>query len=475
MKRQGAFGAILVGGGPAGLAVLLSAHRDGRLRELLQHGLLIVEQGDAIGAGQIGSYAINSDSTGATFVDPLRCGTESLLHNVLQSPVAQRIAAAGAGAVPLSDVGELMREIGTAISGIVAGFPRSSIRTRHTAHSAQRGADGLWQLQATDALGRRHLFKAAQLILATGASQPQARLQQEWVAGVNVVSRWSDRLLQSGDVLRQGGMAAVAERLRGKVNPRIAILGGSTSAVAVAHALLHRCPEVSFRAGGVCIVHRRALRLYYTSVEEARADGYNDFGPDDLCPVTQRVFRFAGLRLDSRELLMQVLGVGGRAPEPRLHLHALGAEDSEAVARIDSADLVISAMGYRPNGLSLLDANSRAIKLLAHSGPSAPMVDAECRVLDASGLPVPGVYGIGLAAGFVPSGRFGGEPSFSGQANGLWLWQNGVGSVIANSILEHGSRPMLQHRADRRGTRALFRQVAATFKATHLATQGMKP
>ena len=30
---------------------------------------------------------------------------------------------------------------------------------------------------------------------------------------------------------------------------------------------------------------------------------------------------------------------------------------------------------------------------------------------------------IGLAAGFVPHGKFGGEPSFGGQPNGLWLWQ----------------------------------------------------
>ena len=71
------FGVILVGGGPAGLAVLLSAHRDGRLVEMLQQGLLIVEQSAHIGKGQIGNYAINSDSTGYTFVDPLRAGSEA--------------------------------------------------------------------------------------------------------------------------------------------------------------------------------------------------------------------------------------------------------------------------------------------------------------------------------------------------------------------------------------------------------------
>jgi hypothetical protein len=49
---------------------------------------------------------------------------------------------------------------------------------------------------------------------------------------------------------------------------------------------------------------------------------------------------------------------------------------------------------------------------------------------------VPGVYAMGLAAGFVPHGELGGEASFSGQANGLWLWQNGVGSRIVDQILD---------------------------------------
>ena len=39
--------------------------------------------------------------------------------------------------------------------------------------------------------------------------------------------------------------------------------------------------------------------------------------------------------------------------------------------------------------------------------------------------------GVCIVAGFVPWGKLGGEASFSGQANGLWLWQNDVGAMIA--------------------------------------------
>jgi hypothetical protein len=45
------------------------------------------------------------------------------------------------------------------------------------------------------------------------------------------------------------------------------------------------------------------------------------------------------------------------------------------------------------------------------------------------------VFGIGLASGHVPDGGLGGEASFSGKANGLWLWQNDIGQMIVDQLL----------------------------------------
>jgi len=78
------------------------------------------------------------------------------------------------------------------------------------------------------------------------------------------------------------------------------------------------------------------------------------------------------------------------------------------------------------------------LSLAHHVG--RPMVDRHCRLLDATDRPVPGAYGIGLSAGFVPWGRLGGEASFRGQANGLWLWQNDVGQMIVDQLLEPEAR-----------------------------------
>ncbi len=106
-----------------------------------------------------------------------------------------------------------------------------------------------------------------------------------------------------------------------------------------------------------------------------------------------------------------------------------------AASILDEADLVVAALGYQPHALPLIDARGRAIRLRCEGPVRGAMVDDLCRVVDPEGIAVPGVFGIGLAAGFVPHGQLGGEASFRGQANGLWLWQNDVGQLIVEQIL----------------------------------------
>ena len=430
-------GLAIVGGGPAGLAPLLAAHRHGRLRDLLDRGVVIVEQGDALGAGELGRYAINSDSTGRTFVDCLDGPCETKLTELKTHPIAVEIARAGEAAVPLPLVGRFMRLVGDTIGAMVADHPRCAVLMGHRVLSARRTSDG-WTLSLSRTGGKqRDTIVVRDLLSATGASQPVSRLADEIVAGLPLAPRLrGDRLLQSGDVLTEDGLRSVAGRLSGRRDPRVAIVGGSTSAVATAHALLHRLPTVAFGPGALTLLHRRPLRVTHESAEAARAEGDFDFTDDDICPVTRRVFRLGGFRLDSRDLVMRARGIGGRAGEPRLTLHQLGSNDPEARRILSRADLVIAAFGYRPRAIPVFAEDGAPIALHCEKGPTAPLVDAGCRILDRAGRAIPNLFGIGLAAGFVPHGRLGGEPSFVGQANGLWLWQNDVGLLIVEALLD---------------------------------------
>ncbi len=446
------FNLVVVGAGPGGLAPLLAAHRQGRLDDLLAAGVAIVERSPSIGGGTIGGYAINSDSSGNTFVDCLKAPGRTRLTELAEHPLARAMAAAGEGAVALRDAGRFLDLVGATLGEMVAAHPACAVLTRHEALSGAQAsvqpragapgcvARGEWRVAVRDPEGRERTLIARHVVLATGARQPAPRLAAERVGGENLLARVGARLLQSGDVLSTGGLEQVTARLAVHPSPRVAVVGGSTSAAAVCHALLHRMPGVRFAPGAITLLHRRPLRIYYPDVASARAEGYTEFTDDDLCPISGRVFRFAGFRLDSREMVMQARGIGGRAPEPRLALHMLREPaDPEAWRILDQADLVVAAMGYRPNALPVLDRAGVAIALLAQGGPQLPLVDGQCRVLDADGAPLAGLFGIGLAAGFVPRGALGGEPSFRGQANGLWLWQNDVGGLIVAAALDPAS------------------------------------
>lgn len=434
----------IIGGGPAGLASLLAAHRQGRLDDVLNAGVTIIEQSDQLGCGGIGNYAINSDSTGTTFAECLRSTRDTELTALRTHPLAVQVAAAGDGPVPLALVGRFMSLVGDVLGRMVVAHRKCTVLTGHRAVAVRQTAEG-WLTSAEDRDGRTVAMPSRYVVCATGAHQPRDRLARESVGGASLAGCYRHKLLQSGDVFSLGGLEAVAEQLMQVDSPRVAIIGGSTSAAAVAHALLHRLPSVQFGEGAIMLLHRRPLHIYYPSAAEALSEGYQDFGEADICPISHRVFRLAGFRLDSRELIMQARGIGGRPPEPRLVLHRLQRVDPQAIAVLDRADLVVAALGYRPRALPVFDLTGDQIELHAAKGAQAPLVDGQCRILDAQGAPIRGLFGIGLAAGFVPRGVLGGEPSFSGQANGLWLWQNEVGLLIVDAVLDQPTAARALH------------------------------
>lgn len=426
----------IIGGGPAGLAPLLAAHRHGHLNALLKKGVTVVEQSQSLGAGTLGRWHIHSDSTGFTFADCLNGPPEAELSALREHPLTKEFLKVGAGPVPLHRAAQFLAMVGQELQKIIASAPTSGVLARCRAVSTQRTGDGWLTLVRNIDTAEEQTIASRNVVLATGASQPAERLRREVVAGVNLVARYGKKLVQSGDVLSFSGFAAIARRFRNLGRPpRVAIIGGSTSAAAVADALLNHLPGVAFGPGGVTILHRHELRIFYPSVSAALAEGYTEFGPDDICPVSGRVFRLAGFRLDSRELIMRARGIGGRPPEPRLRLQRMDSDDAASLSVLDDADLVIAALGYRPHALPVFDEAGNRVPLLMESSPQARLVDDSCRVMDGNGSPLPHLFAIGLAAGYLPHGRLGGEPSFTGQANGLWLWQTDVGKLIVDALL----------------------------------------
>ncbi|MFD1787921.1 FAD-dependent oxidoreductase [Sphingomonas floccifaciens] len=424
---------LIVGGGPAGTALLTAAAKAGTLADLSK-GLVLVDRSDTLGSGRLGNYAITSDTTAQTFLTAIENTSEPSL-----AALADHSAAAAVGdwrdklGVPLATVGPYLSATGERLATLVSGYGGKVLKG-HDALKATRATDGTWTIRLR-CRSDDHEFdiRAENLVIATGGHQPLDRLVEQRVAGERLTRRVGEKLLQSDEVLTLGGLDRVADLLSGKRSPRVAVIGGSTSALTTVGLLLRSRPGIPFGAGGVTLLHRRPLRPFYPSVEAAHAEGFSDFGAEDICPVTGFVYRLGGFRLEARELVLRMLGIDGRAPDPRVRLHRIDEDEGQALDILDRADLVIAALGYRPRALPLQDASGQAIPLAADCGD--PMVDDLCRIVDADGSPIPNLYGIGLAAGFVPSGALGGEASFRGQTNGLWFWQNDIGRLIVDAVL----------------------------------------
>ncbi|MBA2935401.1 DegT/DnrJ/EryC1/StrS family aminotransferase [Sphingomonas sp. CGMCC 1.13654] len=431
--RDRVLGAVVIGGGPAGVALLCAAGKAGKLDALASTGFAMVDRGETMGGGRLGAYEITSDSSAETFLTADGALPAGL--GIAGEAAGQAIAEhKGALGVPLPKVGAYLDRLGEVLGQRLRSLG-GSILNGHEVISSQRTADGLWRTRARRvADGGSIELISRSIVIATGGHQPAIRLAEEKVAGMSLVERCGNRLIQSDTLLAVGGIEAARDRLPEGRAARIAIVGGSTSAVTAAVRLLKS--GLPLDPGGVTLFHRRPLRPFYPSIDAAQADGYTDFGPDDICPVSGFVYRLAGFRLEARELVVHALGIGGRVGDPRLKIHQLsGGDDTQAAAILDQADLVIAAFGYQPHALPLIDERGRAIRLRCEGPVRGRMVDDLCRVVDTDACAVPGVYGIGLAAGFVPHGKLGGEASFRGQANGLWLWQNDVGQLIVEQLL----------------------------------------
>ena len=428
---------VFVGGGPAGLAPLVLAARNGTLAELAARGLVVLDASSSLGAGALAEYAIGSDTFAETFLECLNDGAGPRLAALRMHRTARDLADCRGGGAPLARVAAFLAVLGRTMRDILLSHG-VRVLTRHAARHSRRLANGVWctEIAGPDAQGFR--LHSTRLVLATGAEQRIQDIEAERIGGRLLLDAVRGRVMLSGEALGHGGAARIATRVKHRSSPRLAIIGGSHSALACANLLLRGIPGVSLDAGAVSLLHRRPLRIFYPDAAAARADGYHDFTSNDVCPLTGRLYRLAGFRLEARDLARQALGIGGAVADPRLRLHRLGGDEPEGAAWriLDQADLVIPAFGYRPRALRLLDTTGEEIGLAAWTHRGAPLVDRSCRVIDRQMRPVPGVLALGLAAGFVPGGPLGGEPSFVGQTNGLWLWQNAIGAIILDNLLK---------------------------------------
>ena len=416
------FATAIVGAGPGGTGPLVYAAQAGLLDRWLSMGVVVIDRAQSFG-GAIGRYVVNSDTLGRVYLECLDAPAAYKTFARLRSdPVAKDIEAQSLGFPPLPLVGEYFDRFGRALEDALAKNRNSAFLGRTSITALRLRPDGSLTLVASDS---RRAIHARTAVLALGGRPVRVPTVIEGLKPARTLT--SDALLTSSGLVKA---KAILESAR---KPTVLILGGAHSAYSSAWALLNLLPSTSFAEGAITIACRRPPKIYYPTRAEAWADNY-PFTEDDICPRTQRVNRLAGLRGDGRELWRRMSSRPGTAFEARVRTlrAAFDKPDPELLRRARNADLVVTAFGYASRTIPVFDATGRRLALQADSG--GPAVDDEARILLHDGSTLPNVFGIGLGSGFRPHSAMGGEPSFRGQANSLWLYQNDIGGKVYGGV-----------------------------------------
>jgi len=419
------FATAIVGAGPGGTGPLVFAAQEGVLDDWLSMGVAVIDRANGFG-GTIGRYAVNSDTLGSVYLECLDApAARKRFAQLRAEPITKAIESKASRFPPLPLVGQYFHRFGRALRDAVDSHPPSVFLGGTSVSALHRRPDGSLAI-ATSAGGRDALVFARTAVLALGGRPVRTRTAFDGLK--------PERMIASDELLTHTGLAKAAALLGNAREPRVLILGGSHSAYSSAWALLNLIPDLSFAEGAITIACRHDPKIYYQTRADACSDDY-PFDENDICPRTQRVNRLAGLRGDGRELWRSMSSRAGTTFEGRVRTFRCGSfETSEPeLARLtNDADLVVRAFGYVSRTVPIFDAGGRRLSLSADNDGRA--VDDQARVLLSDGNALPNVFGLGLGSGYKPHGAMGGEPSFRGQANSLWLYQNDIGGKVYEGV-----------------------------------------
>ena len=98
------------------------------------------------------------------------------------------------------------------------------------------------------------------------------------------------------------------------------------------------------------------------------------------------------------------------------------------------ARLLVACLGYGPE-LPALSRDGGPLHLRSARGALDTGTDGVMR--DTGGAAVPGLFAFGLGAGLRPSPEVGGEPSYQGRLDGVWIYQHDAGGRVLRAVLDH--------------------------------------
>ena len=421
------FETVIIGGGPAGTGPLFKAMKDGRFNELLETGIAIVEQSNTLVKGSISQFEVNSDTYSNVFLECLQGKTKQYLPLDELAEEAAFIRSYHGKKIPLNCLEQYLSKLGQLLEQQLLRQPQCAVFKNSTATKVMRQNDGIFLVYLST---YANPIKAKKVVFATGGKALNLK-QQALFDGKFTLQPFESKIILADNLLKGKYPQLPAKNTdRGL---KTVILGGSHSAFSAAAYLLEHYNNQHVEKHSINIWGTKSPKIYFPTIEEAQEYGYTDFSEQDICPKTQRLYRLAGLRMDGRQLAMQMMGLLKGEKDERVQFNNCRINSSTLQQQLEEADLIILALGYQFGMVPVLNQEGMSIPFLGSL--TKHWVNDKAELLDVANQPIKNLMAIGLATGYVPKGELGGENSFHGQTNGLWYYQNLIGNLILEQLL----------------------------------------
>ena len=412
---------LIIGGGPAGTGILLKTLKDNSINQFLSTKIGLVERTNTLVSGSLTSYAVNSDTFSNVFLecleskDGLRFWEDDLKEELELFNQYKN------GPIPLNLTKKYFNIIANKLEKIIQQNPNSRLFKNREVEKIKILSDSTFEVQFTN----QEKVSTQKIVIACGGI-PRQNFNSE-----------SKNIIHSDSLLRGSSDQQVKLLKQGA---QISIIGGGHSAFSAAHYLLQNFSEKFTTKNPIRIFSTEKPKIFFLTKEDAKEHNYFDFTEDDICPITLRVYRLSGLRMDGRQLYMNMLGLANSEKENRVVFSLIDSHVTINSAIYSESDFIIEATGYNYNIPKFEDAGG--IEIQFKGVKTNHWVDSKCRLVLEDDSTLKNAFAVGMASGYIPSGKLGGEKNFKGQTNGIWYYQNLIADIVINQLQHEDSSVM---------------------------------
>jgi len=414
------------GAGPAGIGFLLVAYKKNKLNQMIEDGLVIIDKSNRLGGGNLGIYNMTANTTASTFLEVVtNSDHDNIFEEVIRtSATFKEMDSKNEQPVALKLVSKFLEEISLVLLKYIED--KGGVILKQEEIVSCQKLDNSYSLETCNTTSKQTtIVTTTKIIMNFGATQNRSTSisileNSDYLEGY---SQDKNKVLTTNNIIASPADSEV------DIQENMSIVGASHSAFSAIEII-----SKSNKCKNINLIYYPPIRIQYPSESAAIEDGYQFDKIADVCPITRSVNRYGGLRFAARDIALEILKTG-KIPNSEINISLIeinGNNISLIQSNFDESDRIVTCFGYEANLPIFLDEKGAEFKVKMRG--LGVFVDSNGSIFMETGEKLDNIYAFGIGSGLSISEDIGGEKSFQGRVDGVWLYQNDIGEKIFDNI-----------------------------------------